>query len=84
MTLRVGGSLFDKKDISINDLRRWDCPSLLIDYVRYYQWVNESKPEEQVIEEDNPSKDSICKALESSTKKFTTKQHQNIERYFHF
>ena len=67
----VGGYVFETKDISLNDLKNWDCPTLLIDYVRYYRWVNESIDKEPVIKEDNPSRDSICMALEKSTTKLS-------------
>ena len=69
----VGGYVFETKDISLNDLKNWDCPTLLIDYVRYYRWVNESIDKEPVIKEDNPSRDSICMALDASTKKLSDK-----------
>ena len=59
----VGGKRFDTKYVSVNDITRWDCPTLLVDYVRYYRWVNESIAEEPVINVDNPSKDGICSAL---------------------
>ena len=52
----------------MNDLRHWNSPSFLIDYIRYYKWVNDTIPEERVIKEENPSKDSICRALEESNK----------------
>ena len=60
--------MFGKKEISMNDLRQWNCPTLLIDYIRYYQWVDEPIPKETIIKKVNPPKDNICKALEASTK----------------
>ena len=84
----VGGRLFDgwpggrpDKDISLNKLRHWNCPSLLVDYVRYYKWLNEGIPNERVIKEENPSKESICMALEKSTTKLNegTKLSENTK-----
>ena len=60
MIIELGGD--DNEYRSLYDLDDWDCPSLLVDYVLYYRWVNESIAE-QVIKENSPSKDGICVAL---------------------
>ena len=59
----VGGKRFDYKYNFVSDIKHWECPTLLVDYVRYYRWVNETITEKHVTKRDNPSKDVICRAL---------------------
>jgi len=41
--LGVGGHLFEDQTLTVEDVIKWKCSLLIIDYVRIYEWVNDTE-----------------------------------------
>lgn len=63
ISLGVGGSLFQKQYLTFDSDYNWVCPSLFIDYVRYYRWDANQTQKTSQTEDDSHSRSQLCKAL---------------------
>ena len=59
----VGGDSFTTQ---YNPLPEWECPALIIDYVRYYRWDDNYTISENISIETSLSTDIICSSLRQS------------------
>ena len=60
----------DELSISNNFHTRWNCPSLLIDYVRIYQQDNTTENQLEVLKNSNSTEKMICNKVKDNLKNF--------------
>ena len=57
----VGGDLFGDPEVNVKPFEETDCPSLIIDYIRYYEFNKEE--DKSNVSMNTVTRDDICKQI---------------------